>query len=460
MTRAKLNLLCVALCTLAVGAVIQEGWGEGGISGSGTYRGKIQRFASILVNDTELDTSSAQVTVNGTDSTVAALRVGQQVEIDAVAIELGQADSIAYFSSVWGPIQAVDTLAGTLQVLGQQVSTSAVTNFVNVDPAILAPGDWVEVSGIRNSPTGLTATYLRRTGIASSVRLTGELRRISATGVLRVAGVAIVTTEAQRAGLAIGDTLSVRGIANATGTRITAQRIHRVEESLATGENVSVEGVLTSATATRVVVDGQAFRLNSATNLINGTQAGLVPGVRLHVEAARAGADLFASAIVFKPTKDVRVEGVLEEVDLLTPDSARIRVSGLPLVITQGTDFGHSSKPELNLGGVEDLVVGDYLKVRGYVDGREGAVTRVDRTPFQDRSRITALVSKITPDGFELLGDVIAFSASTTFKVASESVSRNEFLAALRVGDFVEVRYETTWTPGMAADEIAIVDND
>jgi hypothetical protein len=460
MSSPRINLMWVALCVLLAGAVIEDGRGEGGISGSGTFRGKIQRFASIVVNDAEYDTSLAQVAVNGNTASLSALRVGQQVEIAAAAAELGQADSIVYFSSVWGPIQAVDPLAGTLQVLGQQISTSAVTNFANVDPANLVVGDWVEISGIRNAPSDLIATFVRRTGAVDAVRLTGELRRITSSGVLRVAGIAIQTTEAQRAGLAVGDTISVRGSANASGTRIVASRIHRLQESLASVANVSMEGILASAMASRVVVNGLAFRVTSATEFINGTPAALAPGVRVHVEAVRVAANLEASAIVFKPTNDVRVEGVLEEVQPLTPDSARIQVSGLPLVITQGTDYGHSSSPEFNLGGVADLVVGDYLKIRGYVDGREGAVTRIDRIPVKARTRITALVSRKTPDGFELLGNAIAFNANTTFKTGSATVSKDQFFATLQVGDFVEVRYDGAWTPGMAAELVSIVADD
>ena len=58
------------------------------------------------------------------------------------------------------------------------------------------------------------------------------------------------------------------------------------------------------------------------------------------------------------------------------------------------------------------------------------------------------------------VGDPIAFNASTKFRVNSESVSMAQFLNALRAGDFVEVRYDGNWSPGMIAERITILGDD
>lgn len=460
MNRTTRTALTMTSVLLLLAALAEQGEGAGGISGSGSTRGTLQRFASVVVNDAELETSQAAVFVNGAQSTTSALRVGQQVAVESLAMESGEADSIVYFSSVSGPIETIDTTTGRLRVVGQDVSTSAATNLHRVALLDLAPGSWVEVSGIRTGTSTLDATFLRRVPADSPVRLTGAIQRFTTSGNLRVAGVVVGVTDELRAGLEIGDTVSVRGTLNAAGTAIRATRIFELESIAPETVNVSVEGVVSKTGTSQFWVGVQAFAVTAATDFINTSRARLAAGDRVHVEATRTQNGLLAAAVVFRPTDDVRVEGVLDSIETLTPDSARIVVSGQPLLVNQGTDFGRSSNPAYNLRGIGDLAIGDYLEVRGYVDGREAAAQRLDHEPYDARVRIRALVSAEAATGFEMLGNTVTFGPGTEYQVASQDVTRAEFLAALEVGDFVEVEFDGDWTPGMSPDRVTLRDGD
>lgn len=138
--------------------------------------GPITGFGSVLVNDLRLDTSTAQVLVDGQFAAETDLRVGQIIRAVATATSGGHhALSVEYEENFLGPIELLDTTAGTLTVLSQPVIIGAETRF---EPPLagsgdLAPGDAIAVSGLPLPSGEIRATFVRRAGPTEAFHITG-----------------------------------------------------------------------------------------------------------------------------------------------------------------------------------------------------------------------------------------------------------------------------------------------
>ena len=122
-----------------------------GIGGTGAptgVQGTITGFASICVNGLELAYDRADpVDIDGTAQLAGDLRIGQVVTLRADASADGLvARAIAVRHAVSGPIEAVNMGGLELIVAGQNVRLGANSP----GAASLQPGQWVQVSGLRD----------------------------------------------------------------------------------------------------------------------------------------------------------------------------------------------------------------------------------------------------------------------------------------------------------------------
>jgi uncharacterized protein DUF5666 len=138
--------------------------------------GPIDAFGSLHVNGLELDTSRAQVRIDGRAASEADLRLGQMIR--AVARVDGTAAaalSIDYEENVVGLVSGVDAAAGEFIVLGQRVRASRTTRFdggrlSRFDD--LRVGDRVSVSGITAPGNTVFATYVGRVAATEPFEVT------------------------------------------------------------------------------------------------------------------------------------------------------------------------------------------------------------------------------------------------------------------------------------------------
>jgi hypothetical protein len=138
--------------------------------------GPIDAFGSLHVNGLVLDTSRAQVRIDGRAASEADLRLGQMIRAVArIDGTTAAALSIDYEENVVGPVSGVDAAAGEFTVLGQRVRASATTRF---DGARLGRfddlrvGDRVSVSGIASPDNTVLATYVARAAATEPFEVT------------------------------------------------------------------------------------------------------------------------------------------------------------------------------------------------------------------------------------------------------------------------------------------------
>jgi hypothetical protein len=144
--------------------------------------GPIDAFGSVHVNGLELDTSRAQVRIDGRPASEADLRVGQMIRAVArVDGTTAAALSIDYEENVVGPVAGVDAAAGEFMVLGQRVRATAGTRFDGgrlVRIGDLRVGDRVAVSGLTLSGNTLLATYVGRAAATEPFEVTAVVTAV------------------------------------------------------------------------------------------------------------------------------------------------------------------------------------------------------------------------------------------------------------------------------------------
>ena len=144
--------------------------------------GPIDGFGSLHVNGLVLDTSRAQVRIDGRAASEADLRLGQMIR--AVARVDGTAAaalSIDYEENVAGPVAGVDAAAGEFTVLGQRVRATATTRFDGGRLnriGDLRVGDRVAVSGLALPGNTVLATYVGRAAATEPFEVTAVVTAV------------------------------------------------------------------------------------------------------------------------------------------------------------------------------------------------------------------------------------------------------------------------------------------
>ena len=189
--------LSLAASTLLGACGIDQGGGPAPAPESGPQAlvllGPITGFGSITANGASLETAGAQIFVDGNPATETDLKAGQIIRAVAT-VEAGNADAllIEYQENVRGPVEALDSTAGTLTVLGQSIQTNAQTQFDIAPPgsglADLAVGAELEISGFR-APTGvINATYVGSAPAGAPLEVTAAISAVDLNGQTFVLG--------------------------------------------------------------------------------------------------------------------------------------------------------------------------------------------------------------------------------------------------------------------------------
>jgi hypothetical protein len=331
------RLLASGLALTAASFLSACGGGGGdtagvGTGGTGSFSvGTVTGFGSIFVNGIRYEDNGARlvdddgtVKVLGIDDNP--LKVGMVVELTGRVDDSGtvrSATQIAYGAEIKGPVTAVDALAGTFNVFGITVRTTATTVYDNFGGvATLGTGNVVEVHGQPDTNGRIVATYVEReaSSVAAFVAGDGEYQlRGAVTGLsgsspayaFTLRGVPIRTdaTTAFDGAPADGVSVSVRldptqqGDGSYLAERLKVRSTSFDDSSSAEGE---IEGYVTgfAGGASAFQIAGYPVRLSSGVAYEDGVSTDLKNGIRVEAKGSIDNGVLVVTRLEFKSRDD------------------------------------------------------------------------------------------------------------------------------------------------------------
>ncbi|MEZ5596470.1 MAG: DUF5666 domain-containing protein [Pseudomonadales bacterium] len=438
-----------ALAIFACMAIATGTRGEGGIGGSGWLSGSLQMFASIFIDDREFDTDNAVVLINGAPGDVSDLRIGQQIALRSNAVVGDSADVVRYDASLIGPASGIDASAGTFRILGVGVSTFDGTNLDGLDLAKLRDGDWVEVSGVRGASGDWLATYARAAQAPFAV-LSGEAGE-QRSGKMLVDGVVVQTGRTASPLPATGDFVRIRGSLAASGSALVADVIEPYLQRDEASVDLALEGHARRRADGAIVVNGQRVRFAENTRFMNGTAKDLADGIRASFAGRRDGDGVLVEQVTFKPSYKLRLEGRLDGLQTKTRDSALLDIAGFKLWFNQTSSLGRGEDPQRGESALSTLSTGDYIRLIAFVDGAHMAIRRMEIASPKDEVRVLGLVSETANGGFKLMDRWVYLDRNTAVSMSGGDTTLTRFIAQLRPGSLVEVRWNNGSASGAAA---------
>jgi hypothetical protein len=284
-------------CSAIAAAIWACASSGGGISGTSIVGGPIDQFGSILVNGIEFETTNAIVTIEGDPATVDDLRLGMFVFVRGPVDRdsgTGVADRVASDHLLEAPVDAVNAVDGTFVALSQLVITDASTVFDQVTLATLAPGDVVEVFGVRDADLSIRATRVERKQGVTEFEVTGTIQNVDtveqtfAIGLLTVDFSDAVVENAPPTGLTDGLLVEVETEEAPVDDAVSAVGVEVIDPNLGfeEGDDAEFLGFVTEIVSPSefVLNTTQRVLVTDSTRFENGTRDDLVLNAEVEVE--------------------------------------------------------------------------------------------------------------------------------------------------------------------------------
>lgn len=440
---------------------------DGGIGGTGVTNGPISGFGSVHVNGVRLDTSKTRFTFEGNPGSEDQLVQGMVITATADTVQPGSrgtASTIDFRFNLIGAIDPVDPnnkdqkITDFLQAVGQDILLDDMTVLRNVSsPSELHVDDIIAVSGYRNAKGQILATYLEKlgTGKADTLSATvveGKVDSIDYSAFTFNIGKQVVDWSSAQLinfpnGLPEkGQIVRVKGREDAN--RLMASRINNQAGLLSNSEikSASISGLVSTVQSwNEFVLNDTPVKLTDATVLTNGTYMDIVANSMLLARGTRDKAGkLIADEIIFINQPNIRVEAPVQAVD---PVRGTVTLAGLTAIVNNFTLMQDHSSANLVVFSLNDIGVGDSLRLTGYEHGtRTVIVSRLERLSIGGGGDV-ALISghvgqTINNPVFYIAGlpiDTTELQDFTGFyENDSHAISRNEFFRSLQPGDRVD----------------------
>lgn len=112
---------------------------------------------------------------------------------------------------------------------------------------------------------------------------------------------------------------------------------------------------------------------------------------------------------------------------------------------------------------LDDLVPGDYVAVRGFLDGSSAIAAELDRNDADPRARLRGPVTAEdeAASTVDILGVTVAGLPPTTqYRDQDEApITQSQFHAAVQPGTFVDARWDAFVSTADPADELSLEDD-
>jgi hypothetical protein len=408
-----------------------------GIDGGGTpapvattvvAKGTITGFGSIIVNGVHYEIGGASISVDGSPGIEGDLDVGHVVVVKGTLASdgtTGTADSVNYDDVVEGPVTAIDTIAGTLTVLGQLVRVDGDTSYDDsINPATLdglAVGDIVEVSGFFLADGTISATRIELKMPGSEFEVTGIVSNVNAT-MFQINDLLVDYSVAMLddfPGVAPedGQPVEAKGSAFGASGELLATRVEFKGNDLAgDGDHVEVEGYITRfGSEMDFDVEGVTVATNGNTEFENGTSADLALNRKVEVEGeVDASGILVAEKVELKLDGVVRIESLVEDVQ-----AGQLTLLGIIVSVDESTRLEDKSSADMRPFNLSNVSVGDFVELRGFEDAGGIVATRLEREDFDGEVALRGFVDTANDPDFTILGvtvQTVQTAGGTTFK--------------------------------------------
>ena len=473
----KVQTICIALLSIFLNAC---GGGSGtesiaGIDGRGSpvaifSKGTITGFGSVIVNGVRYDTNAASFDIDGVSGTQDDLSVGDVVIVQGTIADdgvNGTASSVTFGDLVEGPISAIDSVAGTLVVLGQLVHIDADTSFDdNISPASidgLAVNDVVEVSGLVRADGSISATRIEAKPAGGEFEVTGFVSSLSGT-IFQINNLVVDFSSAQLDNFP-GGTPENGQIVEAKGTVISANGeliATRVEFkgndfNPANGAQVEIEGFITRFVSPQDFdVAGISVTTTTATTFIGGVAGDLGLNIKVEVEGTvNANGVLVASEVDIRRTNKVRATALVDSVNAA---GNSLVVIGITVNVDAATRLEDKSNADVRPFTLADINAGDYIEVRGdEFPAGSGQIlaARLERDDVDNETILQGFVEAMSDPSYTVLGVSIQTDAGTVFRDVNDNViTAAEFFQQLSVNDLVKASGTEVSATSILATEV------
>ena len=417
-----------------------------GVLSAGTVTG----FGSVIVNGVRFDTSGASFSIDGQPGAQSDLSVGDVVivrgELDDNDPSQGTASSVTFDDLVEGPIAAIDSAVGTITVLGQTINIDADTSFdVSIQPPTLdglAVGDIVEVSGLAASDGTIAATRIELKVATLEFEVTGIVENHnSAISQFGINGQLVDYSSAMLSDfddgtIDDGELVEVKaGTTFGAGGELLATRVEFKGNDVAgdDGDRLEIEGFISRfVDISDFDVSGFPVTSNGSPTVVGGVAADLGLDVKVEVEGNLNGGLLTATRIEIRRSSAIRLVANVDSVDAATNSFV---VLGITIRVDNQTRIEDKSSQDLQTFSLSDLLVDDYVEIRGAelpAGSGEILASRLEREDDDPNVEIRGFVETgtVVDPSFSILGVTVTTIAGTVFRDAGNvAIPSSSFFA-------------------------------
>ncbi len=445
---------------------------SGGIGGTGVTVGDVSDYGSIFVNGMELDTSHAEIYVegalagSGNEAARNLIPIGQRVVVqgDIQDDQNGTALRVDLFYYVQGPVWQVtrlDEQTVQLDVMGQTVFVEPQTTLAGVTVDSLAPDMVLQVSGTLDAlgdiHAGHVALLAGNTAPDLVVLVKGRIQNLDTnTKHFQINDLLVDYSRVQNAAELVAEDHSVAVEGALNGEILLADSLRRFATDLFdSAEEFSMDGFITASLGVGLWRMGPyRIRIDAATWFEGIDPEELETGVRVVVQGRLRERLLDVRRV--KAASRVRLESNVAAVDTANRTLILAGIDGLsihlnPLTLIRGG--------ALTLTGISP---GDHVRVSAQ-HRQDGSVLAVDifknLTNAQDaRYLLQGPVTGTADQQFELMGigiDPYADGGIVFYDTDSVALTGEEFLSSLSIGSLARVTGR--WEDGQLIYEIMAV---
>ena len=440
-----------------------------------TVEGPIQGFGSIIVNGTRYDTDAATVVVDGEDSVLAELSVGQVVSLEATKTDDGAlpvARRVLYEEALQGEVEAVDEDGFT--ILGIDVIVDEDTIFEDeLTLETLSVGDAVEVSGRFRDDTELLASYVEMADDSDAdYEIHGTVRPLDETAQTfrlrgRKIGYGSATLEDFEDGnvLSNGDIVEVEGSTFLNDLTLVATVVEY--EGMAptrgreAGDEAEIKGPITRfESLSDFDVAGLRVTTTADTEIedcpAEGPGLGTVVEVEGEFDADRV---LVADELECEREALIRARGAVDAVDA---GAGTITVLGVDFITDDDTKFSDQGPNRVREFGLDDIAVGDRVEARGYDDDGSRVAKLIRRRSESRRGdELRGFVDSVGEDSLVIEGVTVLVDAGTDIELPPEfGLDIPPLSEAFAEGDYVKVKGTENADGGLVAERIEREDDE